>query len=131
MPTLTSTTDLNVRSGPSEAYDVIGLMRQGQMAELIGMSPDGQWWTIRFPAVASQQGWVSAAYATVENAGNVPIVQPPPLPTTTAAPTSEATATMPPLPTATEPPAVFPTLPTEPTLPAMTLPAEQPTVTYP
>jgi hypothetical protein len=126
-PGLTARTHVNVRSGPGEVYEAIGLLRQGQTAEIIGVSPDGQWWVIRFPAVPGGQGWVSAGFVDAINIENIPVVQPPPLPTlapspppssTTAAPTATSPLPTPsppptltqPLPTATEPL----TIPTEP-----------------
>ncbi len=120
-PTLTALTSLNVRSGPSTAYEVLGVMTEGQSAAIVGSSPDGMWWAIRFPAGPSGQGWVAAIYTTSSNTENVPIVQPPP------APTGEAPTLAPTL----EPPTLAPTL--EPTLvPTLEPPtAEAPTAEPP
>lgn len=94
-PLATTTTDLNVRGGPSTAYAVLGLLKAGQAAEITGRSADGEWWQIKFSGVAGERGWLAAKYVAAQNTGNVPVVQAPPLPT--AAP---PTATpVPPTPT--------------------------------
>lgn len=84
VPLATTTTDLNVRSGPGTAYPVLGLLRAGQSAEITGLSPDGGWWQIKFTGVADGRGWVAGRYVNAQNTGNIPIVQPPappPIPT--------------------------------------------------
>ena len=85
-PSVTANTDTNIRSGPGTEYPRIGTLLEGQSAEVIGVSPDRGWWTIKFPYAANGQGWVSAQYMTAKNVDNVPVIQPPPLPTPTAAP---------------------------------------------
>jgi hypothetical protein len=101
IPLVTTTTDLNIRSGPGMAYPVVGLMLAGQTARVTGQSADEEWWQIEFLGVAEQRGWISAKYTTPQNAIDVPIVQapPPPLPTSTPQPAS----TNAPTPTATSP----------------------------
>jgi PKD repeat protein len=91
-PSLTTTTDLNVRSGPDTAYPALGLLKAGQTAEITGRSADGGWWQIKFLGVAGERGWVSAKYASAQNVSNVPIVQAPGLPPTPQ-PTIPPTAT--------------------------------------
>ncbi len=71
---------LNVRRGSGTNYAVIGVMLLGQQAEIIGRNADGTWWQIKFPGAKAGVGWVSAAYVTAENIGNIPIVNPPPPP---------------------------------------------------
>ncbi len=86
-PTVTATTDLNIRDGPGIDYAVLGLLRVGQSAEVTGVSADWGWWQIRFTGAADERGWVSARYVSVENTGDVPVVQPtsrPPTPTPVA-----------------------------------------------
>jgi hypothetical protein len=106
-PTVTANTDLNVRSGPGTQYDVLGVMRLGQTAEAVGLSPDLQWYAIEFPTAPNENGWVIANLVTAENTENLPILAPPPTPTIVAPtdqPTAEATfpeATPPELPTLT------------------------------
>jgi hypothetical protein len=49
-PTVSATTDLNIRGGPGMAYPVLGLLRAGQTAEVTGTSADAGWWQIKSPA---------------------------------------------------------------------------------
>ncbi|MDH4135837.1 MAG: PA14 domain-containing protein, partial [Anaerolineae bacterium] len=91
-PTVTATTDLNIRGGPGTAYPVLGLLRAGQTAEVTGISADAGWWQIKFSGAADGHGWLSAKYVTAQNTSNVPVVQPPPLPATpTPTPTPTST----------------------------------------
>ena len=82
---------LNVRKGPGTNYDIVGVLTNGQQAEIIGRNADASWWQIKFPGAPQGVGWVSAAYVTAENIANVPVVQappppPPPPPTPTPVP---------------------------------------------
>jgi PKD repeat protein len=88
-PSLTSIANLNVRTGPGLDYPVVGLLPVGQSAEVTGVSSDGLWWQIYFPAAASGRGWVSAYYVTVQNTAGVPVVQAPPPPAPTTAPPAQ------------------------------------------
>ncbi len=85
-PALTATSDVNIRSGPGLDYDTIGLLQQGQTAEVTGVSPDSGWWVVKVEAAPGGQGWVSTQFVTTENTANVPIIQPPPRPQPTAPP---------------------------------------------
>jgi hypothetical protein len=49
---------------------------QGQTAEIAGRSADGLWWVIKVEAGKDTEGWVAAAYATVQNGGSVPVIEP-------------------------------------------------------
>ena len=86
VPSVTATANVNIRSGPSTEYLKIGVLQEGQTAEVLGVSPDGGWWVIKIPEAANGQGWVSGQYVTAQNVENVPVVQPPPLPPPTPAP---------------------------------------------
>ena len=77
-PVLTATTDLNVRTGPDTSYPLLGLLAAGRTAPVSGVSPDGKWWRISFPAAADGQGWVLAQYTVAVNTGDVPVVVVPP-----------------------------------------------------
>jgi hypothetical protein len=123
VPLVTAVTDVNIRSGPSADYATIGLIKQGQTAEVIGVSPDGGWWVIKFPGVTESQGWVSGQYTTAENTANIPVVNPPvltPVPPedTAVPPTAEPTLPPPTAQPTLEPP---PVEPTQPPLPTATL----------
>ncbi len=94
------TQGLNVRTGPSTAFPVIGVARLGDEGEIIGRSADSRWWVVSVPSAPGGMGWVSADFVLATNAENVPVIAsptpPPPPPTPTPAP---------PRPTATPAPA--------------------------
>jgi uncharacterized protein YraI len=81
-PTATATTAVNVRSGPSTDYPVLGVAQAGASAEIAGISEDGGWWQVRVSTSLSPDGlaWVSGDYTYVVNATNVPVVAAPPPP---------------------------------------------------
>lgn len=93
---------LNLRTGPGTNYNVITVLRAGALAPMVGRLGTNEWWQVR---VNTTIGWVSAAYTTVYgNCGGIPIVVPPPTPT------SQVTSTPP--PTFTPPPSATPPAPT-------------------
>ncbi|MCJ7512866.1 MAG: SH3 domain-containing protein [Anaerolineales bacterium] len=65
-----------VRSGAGTCFAAYGVAPPGSTGEIAGKSSDGQWWQVKIPAefAASGAGWVSAAYVTTANTGNVPAV---------------------------------------------------------
>jgi|GEM_PF-886660 len=52
--------DLNLRSGPGLAHQVVGWMTHGQIAPVTGMSSDGNWWQLDCPSNNASYCWVSA-----------------------------------------------------------------------
>lgn len=80
---------VNIRTGPSTAYQVVGMAPFGTTGEIIGKSADGAWWAASVPASLNGTGWVSASFVTATDAGDVPVLTAPPLPTATAVPTPE------------------------------------------
>lgn len=102
-----TTTGLNLRSGPSTNYAVITVLSAGTVAPIVGRIGTNEWWQVR---VNTTIGWVSGAYTNVYgNCGSIPIVNPPPSPTSPVTPTVAPTWT--PLPTWTPPPTAAPTQP--------------------
>ncbi len=105
---------VNVRSGPSEYFypKIIGILLRGQTAPALGRSPDGSWIQVYYVGVPGNTGWVYAPNVSLNSAGFLPIVEPPPTPTPPASPTINPTfeaAFIPPqtptrLPTFTPPP---------------------------
>jgi uncharacterized protein YraI len=83
-PTVTSTVNLNVRSGPGMQFPILGVAPQDTTGEVIGLSPDHQWYAVKVPIdiAGNETGWVSASYVVLENPNNttIPTVQPPLLP---------------------------------------------------
>lgn len=117
---------INVRSGPSAKYDIIGVLIVGQTAPAKGRTPGGDWIQIFYPGVPDSTGWVYSPL--VEVFGSIPIVEPPPTPTPRTTPTIDPTLAaqfileIPPtrLPTYTAPPPlVIPTFTAE-EVPAVT-----------
>jgi uncharacterized protein YraI len=81
-PTAIAMTAVNLRTGPSTAYPVLGVAQTGQSGEITGVSEDGTWWQVRVPTSISADGraWVSGAYVSAFNTANVPVVTAPPPP---------------------------------------------------
>jgi uncharacterized protein YraI len=75
VPTGTATSNLNVRSGPSTQYPVIGVVPKGTTGEILGVSQDGAWYAVKVPtsSAASGMAWVSAAYLTLSNPSGKPL----------------------------------------------------------
>lgn len=133
IPTVTSTQNsaiaivtleqdqINVRSGPSTDYPLVGVLIAGQRVAALGRSLGGDWVQIAYPGVEGGTAWVYSPLVTLE--GSPPLVEPPPTPTPKTTPTIDPTlaaqfiidipATG--LPTYTPPPElVLPTFTTEP-----------------
>jgi hypothetical protein len=118
---------INVRSGPSAKYDIIGVLIVGQTAPAKGRTPGGNWIQIFYPGVPDSSGWVYSPLVTVS--GSIPIVEPPPTPTPRTTPTIDPTLAaqfileLPPtrLPTFTAPPPLV--IPTFANQPPQTVPA--------
>jgi len=70
---------INLRSGPGTNYPSYGLAQKGAQGAVIGISEDGRWWVVKLPTSLTNtgQGWVSADWVAVQNAGDVPIIPAP------------------------------------------------------
>jgi PKD repeat protein/uncharacterized protein YraI len=77
---------VDILSGPGAGYERLGVLEEGQMAEVTGVSQDGNWWVIKVAEVNTTQGWVLAECLVVESGENVTVVAPPPTPIPTPAP---------------------------------------------
>ena len=98
IPIVTVGGDMNVRSGPGEAYDRIGGAFAGEAFAITGKNADGDWWQIDF---GGQTGWVFGQLVTATNAETVQValvIPAPPPPTATPIPPT-------PVPVPTQPPA--------------------------
>jgi len=69
--TVTVLGDMNVRGGPGTDYDRLGGATEGEVFEVSGKSPDGEWWRIDFDG---QPGWIYAPYVTAANVEDAPII---------------------------------------------------------
>ena len=75
--TLTAPDGIYLRTVPGTNYPYIGVAAFGESGAIIGVSQDGQWWTVAAPNQPGGQVWASAAFVEAENAENVPVVQAP------------------------------------------------------
>jgi heat shock protein HslJ/uncharacterized protein YraI len=86
VPTGQANVNVNVRTGPSMLFPVLGTAQQGDTGEILGISPDGFWYAVRVPTTTVGTGiaWVSAQFVTFTNPTGqpLPVVTPPLLPTT-------------------------------------------------
>jgi uncharacterized protein YgiM (DUF1202 family) len=107
-PTITVRYDtVNVRSGPSTAYPVVGTLRLDDTCPILGRDRNFTWWLVQCGARTA--GWVSNDVVFVNgstaNVPYVPVAPPPPTPTPPAPPPT-------PIPTFTPPPPPPPSIPT-------------------
>jgi uncharacterized protein YraI len=81
-PIATALDTINIRSGPGTDYPAYGIAPKGAQGQLVGKSQDGAWWVVQISPSLSPDGtgWVSADWVSVENAGNVPVIEAPPKP---------------------------------------------------
>lgn len=96
-PFVTVNQGINVRSGPSTKFNpVLGTMKQGDTAPLLGKSTDGSWLKIQY--YNSNNAWVFAQYVTASvDLAQLAVDPGPPIPADTAVPPTAVPAT--PVPT--------------------------------
>ena len=82
VPTVTTLTYVNVRSGPATFYPVAFVAPPASSGEAVGISADRAWYAIEVPgsAIASGVGWVSADFIVASGTENLPVVPAPPPP---------------------------------------------------
>jgi hypothetical protein len=83
-PRVTTLVDLNVRSGPGVAYEIVDFLLQGRRADIIGQNEEGTWWRIACPdEEETAECWVSGGsqFTVASNMEGVEVVEVPPLPT--------------------------------------------------
>ncbi len=84
--------NLNIRAGPSTDYPIIGAMKNGDTATIVGRNADRSWWVVVFGQI---RGWSISdpAYSqVVGDTSNVPLVAAPPKPASAAATATVAPA---------------------------------------
>ncbi|MGD0115865.1 MAG: CARDB domain-containing protein [Dehalococcoidia bacterium] len=80
-PAATATSSVNVRSGPSNGYVVLGVLRRGSEAKIVGRSDDGDWLEIEYPAHSNLLGWIIASSVdTSADLAAIPVSTPEDLP---------------------------------------------------
>ena len=82
---------INVRSGPSTFYDIIGVMIAGQTAPALGRTAGGDWIQIGYAGVEGGVAWVYSPLVTLIRSGDLPIIEPPPTSTPRVTPTIDPT----------------------------------------
>ena len=82
VPTVTTTTYVNVRSGPSTSYPVLFVAPPGSSGEAVGVSADRAWYAVEISAgyIESGVGWVSADFVIASGTENLPVLPAPPPP---------------------------------------------------
>lgn len=71
--TLTVSQSTNCRLGPAQAFDEVGSLGPGQIAEVIGKDTFDNYWIIKLPDGSGKTCWLWGQYATVS--GDTSIVQ--------------------------------------------------------
>jgi hypothetical protein len=82
-PTVRVSIDTRCRTGPGTAYDILGILRVGQTAEVVGRSHNNDNWIILMPDEPAITCWLWAFYATIVSgdAASLPVVPHPATPT--------------------------------------------------
>jgi len=70
----TASTQINVRTEPSTAGEVLGILPANTKVDITGKDNGGNWWQIIYPAGAEGKGWVAAQYVTTTGKPEVPTV---------------------------------------------------------
>jgi len=96
-PLALAKTDLEVRSGPGDEYELLGYLPEGASADVTGRDKAERWWRIKTSLGMTGSGWIRAGSDFSEATGidNLPI----PLPPNTPTPTPTQTHTPAPTPT--------------------------------
>lgn len=72
--TVTATAAVNLRSGPSTDYAVLGIVPRGVSAQILARNSDTTWWKVSYNGAV---GWVSAPYVTLQPSADlnrIPVV---------------------------------------------------------
>ncbi len=82
-PSAVARTDLEVRGGPGDEYELLGYLPAGAAAEIVSRDQERQWWQIKSSLSAAGVGWIRAGsdFSEATDTENVPIALAPPTPT--------------------------------------------------
>jgi uncharacterized protein YraI len=69
-----TSTQLNVRSEPSTASVVMGIIAASTSVQIVGQDPGGNWWQILYEAGVEGKGWVTAQYVETAVKPEVPVI---------------------------------------------------------
>ena len=82
IPLISVSVPTNCRVGPGKVYERVGALLVGEVAEVVGRDPTGNYWYIRNPDVSGDFCWLWGEYATLTgNFAALPMFTPPPTPT--------------------------------------------------
>jgi len=71
-----SENNINIRSGPSTDYNVIGTLSAGKSLPIIGRNADSSWWQV---TTSNGDGWIAGFVVTVSNVDDsIPVIDVPP-----------------------------------------------------
>lgn len=70
----TTATQLNVRTEPSTAGTVLGMIAPSTKVRIVGKDSGNNWFQILYPDGPDGKGWVTAQYVTGVDAGAVPVI---------------------------------------------------------
>jgi uncharacterized protein YgiM (DUF1202 family) len=80
IPMVSVSVNTNCRSGPSRYYDLLGGLRVGESARVVGKSPATSYWIIETPR-GTGVCWLWDGYATISgDTASLPVVETPPSP---------------------------------------------------
>lgn len=79
VPTVTTITYVNVRSGPGLNYPIYFVAPPASTGEAVGVSADYLWYAIKVPTTITGSGtaWISADYVIPQNTENLPVMAAP------------------------------------------------------
>lgn len=69
-----TSTQVNVRSDPSTAAAVLGIIPADTRVEITGKDPGESWWQINYPQGIEGKGWVTAQYVVAANPDQIPVI---------------------------------------------------------
>ena len=88
---MVNTANLNLRSGPSTDYEILGVLKQGDPLKITGKDSPGDW--LKVIAPDGEEGWVAAWLLEINlDMSGVLIAQAPPTPTPMYTPTPTPTS---------------------------------------
>lgn len=91
-PVIVVPDQVNVRTGPSTEYELIGVLIAGQTAPAIGRTTGGDWVQISYPGVPNNIAWVYSPFVVLDPPGAfLPVIEPPPTATPRVTPTIDPT----------------------------------------
>jgi uncharacterized protein YraI len=71
----TTTTQVNVRAGPSTASKSLGMIGPFVKVQVIGRDASGSWYQVIYAESETGKGWVRAEYAQVNAPAEIPLVE--------------------------------------------------------